>query len=188
MVLVVSSGDPAVDQISFTYRKPVSKGEPQRDLASLARALGQPVPAARVTTESIRAAPGSPRMTSVETGFAGLVDRAQGQLRLDPFRDVFARFPHLRVSYFVTGAFQPKPPLAAAPRPGWRQTVNVQGQVITVDVWRDPSAVAGASASRRPGSLSGLAPGLWRLLPIALVIVAAGLAAAVVYALARGKN
>jgi hypothetical protein len=176
IVLAPPSGDGT--QLSFTYRSPVAKGEPERDLAALAAALRQPVPKARITTESIRAAPKAPGLTSVETSFRGLLDRSKGSASVEPFARVFARFPHVRVTYLVDRAFRLKEPVEDTLGSEVSAAVSGQAPVINVDLWRGaarPQAAMPGRAGARP--VVSLA-----LLFVLLAAVAAGVA---VYILAR---
>jgi hypothetical protein len=173
IVLAPPSGDTA--KLSFTYRSPVGKSEPQRDLAALATALRQPVPKARITTESIRAATTAPRLTSVETSFRGLLDRTNGSARLEPFARVFARFPHVRVTYLVDRAFRLKEPVEDALGAEVGATVSGQAPVINVDLWR--------GAARPQAALPGRSGA--RSLALLFVLLAAAAAGVAVYILAR---
>lgn len=175
LVLIVSEGG-GPDRIAFTYDRPVPKQQAQRDLEALAKELGQPVPQAKITTEAIRAAPNSPRMTSVETAFPGLVDRTGGRLPLAPHARTFRRFPRVRVTYFVFGPFKPANPVAIPPGEGVEWTASGQPPVFTFDLRR----TASATAQTRPGA----SPTRLLVLPI----VAAVMAGVAVYLAARAKS
>jgi hypothetical protein len=167
LVLVVSEGG-ATDRISFTYKGEVSAEQAKRDLAALARELAQPVPKAKISTESIQKAKSSPRMTSVETSFPGLVDRKNGRLHLEPHARAFRRLSRMRVTYFVFGAFRPGSPMATAPSSGIQLAVRAQPPVFTFDLWRADGAVASVSQGR---------PSLaWLAIPV-VAALAAGIAA-----------
>jgi hypothetical protein len=176
-VIVLSPGPSDAAQISFTYRSPAAKGEPQRDLAALAAALRQPVPKARITTERIQATARAPRLTSVETTFRGLLDRPSGRLHVEPFARVFARFPHSRVTYLTDRAFRLKEPVETSLGSEVSATLSGQAPVINIDLWRGPSTMAGEGRTGRGRGAGSLA-----LLFALLAAAAAGVAA---YILAR---
>lgn len=169
LVLIVSEGGPK-DRISFTYRGAVPADQAKRDLAALARELGQSVPTAKISTEAITKDRSSPRMTSVETAFPGLIDRKGGRLFLEPHARAFSRLSRIRVTYFVFGAFKPGSPMATAPSRGMEISVRAQPPVYTFDLWRSAATVA----STRPTGTS-------RLGLLALPILAALLAGIGVY-------
>jgi hypothetical protein len=175
-VIVFSSGAGDEAQLSFTYRSPVTKGEPQRDLAAIARELRQPVPKAQVSTESIRTVVRSPRFTSVETRFRGLMDRAAGSVRVRPFARVFARFPHVRVTYFVDSGFRLKEPVENSLDAGVSATLSGQGPVFNVDLWRGPAAPRAAFPGRGRGAGT---------LAVIFVLLAAAAAGVTVYLVVR---